>query len=142
MGGEYDKVVSTLMAEYGGTLNYQAISDYLRKDYLNPDNTAVPINQIGLFTKHPLLDASGNVQNDASGNPIVTSKLWDISNRIATSAGRPMKRSVQITLVQQEMEKFINYVFSEAGRKKFFNTQPSYTARLLRKWPWLDPSTW
>ncbi len=58
----------------------------------------------------------------------VVSELWETTNPIASVAGT--KRSVQVRMMQNAANDFIDYVFSEDGRKRFFLEKPGVWERV------------
>ncbi|MDA1317536.1 MAG: hypothetical protein O3B87_05995, partial [bacterium] len=118
---EYKKALNFLRREYGSTLNYHAIQQYLFRKPRNgaPMAAVDEISDLGRLTK--FIDPT-------TGKP--ASKIWDVTNRIAGTskgAGGKMKRSVQTRLMQQEVDDFINHIFTAKrpnGKFKYFAVKP------------------
>lgn len=144
MADEFKKTKDFLIAEYGDVIDPYAIDEYLNKDWKNPAtglwDPNVKEHQIGIFKRYPIIDPAnpGAYLKDASGKDIYKCKLWDKSNRVATASGN--RKSVQIKLVEREIQSFVNYVFTAKkgnGDYLFFKSRPPLTTNLVRKWPWL-----
>lgn len=100
-----DRVIDVVKED----LNLVALEDYFNSE--DPDN-------LGIFVIFEREDLPGVNQ----------SGLWEKTNPIARVAGS--KRSVQVRLMQNEVNEFIDYIFSEEGRSKFFLEKPGVWERV------------
>lgn len=128
MAKEYQNVVDLLVMEYPDVFNENAINDYLRRKAVNQDGTPVSPEKIGILYRY----------QDSTGKTVC--KLWDKTNRISKNSNG--KRSNQIRQMQVETDQFINFIFTAkdpvTGDYRFFAQKPSLTARLIKRWPWLN----
>ncbi len=100
-----------LLRKCSGDINPVALDDYFNKFTDDPD----AIEEMGLFVIH---------DDPTTVKP--TSALWEDTDGIARVAGD--RRSVQIRMMNQRVEEFISYVFTQIdpdnGKLKFFFDHP------------------
>lgn len=131
MAGEYRKAAAFLITNYGNILRHNAVSDALQKDPWETSTTLRPIGEIGLLKTYPIFK-NGKFTDEYN------CKLWDKTNRISQhSAILGKKRSVQIRLVQEEVAKWLENIFTEKlpnGELKYMTEKPSWIDE-VKRWP-------
>lgn len=120
---EYDKTVAFLLNVYGpDVLDFHEIENYLREASQGAEE-----DNLGIFVVY-------------EKNEETVCKIWRITDNIALLSNK--KRSLRIQLIQREIDKFVEFVFTakdeRTGKLRFFSTKPSLNARILQRWPWLD----
>ena len=105
-----------LMTHVGADLNIIELEKYL-------NNRSNDEDEIGLFDKY---------RSPSTGK--VTSKIWEDTDSIAATAGT--RRSVQIRLLNQKVNEFLDFVFNakdpNSGNLRFFINKPGVWERIKK----------